>query len=191
MDQSADLQNKMQRMAAIVEQLESAGDPNTRAMAKELLESLMALHGAGLERILEIAGEDIVAKCSRDEVVSGILLLYGLHPDNLVTRAQRAVDKSLSALELHGAYAQLKFIGDDGTITVLLHHKPNGRCGASAGARAALEANLQNAAPDARSILIEETGVELSTAAFVSVAQLQGSQSMAASIAARVSRSGD
>jgi hypothetical protein len=192
MDQSADLQNKMQRMAAIVEQLESAGDPNTRAMAKELLESLMALHGAGLERILEIAGEDVVAKCSRDEVVSGILLLYGLHPDNLVTRAQRAVDKSLSALELHGAYAQLKFIGDDGTITVLLHHKPNGGCRATgAGARSVLEANLQNAAPDACSILIEETGAELSTAAFVSVAQLQGGQSIAASFASRAIRSSD
>jgi hypothetical protein len=192
MDQSADLQNKMQRMAAIVEQLESAGDPNTRAMAKELLESLMALHGAGLERILEIAGEDIVAKCSRDEVVSGILLLYGLHPDNLVTRAQRAVDKSLSALELHGAYAELKSIGDDGTITVLLHHKPNGGCGATgAGARSVLEANLQNAAPDACSILIEETGAELSTAAFVSVAQLQGGQSIAASFASRAIRSSD
>jgi hypothetical protein len=192
MGQSADLLNKMQRLAAIVEQLESAGDPNTRAMAKELLESLMALHGAGLERILEIGGEEVVAKCGQDEVVSSILLLYGLHPDNLATRAERALDKSRSVLESHGALAQLKSIGDDGTITVLLHHKPNGGCGATgAGARSVLEANLQNAAPDARSILIEETGAELLTAAFISVAQLQGGQSIAASFASRAIRSSD
>ena len=49
------LQKRMQRIAAIIEQLESAADPNARALAKELLESLMALHGAGLERILELA----------------------------------------------------------------------------------------------------------------------------------------
>ena len=80
------LQNQMQRIGEMVGQLEADADPNARALAKELLESLMAFHGAALERILEIAseageaGETIIRKCGRDELVSSALLLYGLHP---------------------------------------------------------------------------------------------------------------
>jgi Fe-S cluster biogenesis protein NfuA len=198
MEQGSELQNKIQRIAAIVDQLESAGDPNSRALAKELLESLMALHGAGLEQILELAraggkaGDDFVQRCGRDELVSCLLLLYGLHPDELTTRVERALEKSRSFLESHAAHATLKSIGEDGTITVQLHRKPNGGCGSTAEAvRAALEANLQNAAPDAPAILIEETGIGVSAAGFVSLAQLQSGQSMAAWSAARTQRSGD
>ena len=57
MAQDAAFQKRIQRIAEMVEQLESAADPNARAMAKELVESLMALHGAALERILEITSE--------------------------------------------------------------------------------------------------------------------------------------
>jgi len=52
MAQDKELQKRMQRIGETVERLESAADPNSRALAKELLESLMALHGAALERIL-------------------------------------------------------------------------------------------------------------------------------------------
>jgi hypothetical protein len=45
------LQKRMQRIGEIVEQLETAADPSSRAIARELLESLMALHGAGIGRI--------------------------------------------------------------------------------------------------------------------------------------------
>ena len=48
MAQDAAFQKRIQRIGEIVEQLESTADPNARAMAKELLESLMALHGAAL-----------------------------------------------------------------------------------------------------------------------------------------------
>jgi Fe-S cluster biogenesis protein NfuA len=198
MEPGSELQNKIQRIGTIVGQLESAGDPNFRALAKELLESLMALHGAGLERILELAraggkaGDDFVQKCGRDELVSCLLLLYGLHPDELATRVERGLEKSRSFLESHAAQATLKTIGEDGTITVQLIRRPNGGCGSTAEAvRAALEANLQNAAPDAPAILIEETGMGASGTGFVSLAQLQGGHSMAALSAARTQRSGD
>lgn len=102
MEQGSELQNKIERIATIVDQLESAGDPNFRALAKELLESLMALHGAGLEQILELAraggkaGDDFLQRCGRDELVSCLLLLYGLHPDELATRVERGLQKSRS-----------------------------------------------------------------------------------------------
>jgi Fe-S cluster biogenesis protein NfuA len=189
-------QKRVQRIGEIVEQLESATDPNARAMARELMESLMALHGAGIERILEIAansgeaGESIIRKCGRDELVSCLLLLYGLHPENLNARVTRALEKLRSNLEPHAAKAELVSISEEGAITVRLHVKPNGGgCGSTAATlKATLEAALQDAAPDATSIVVEETGAALTGSGFVSVAQLANGQSMSASFSARSER---
>jgi Fe-S cluster biogenesis protein NfuA len=199
MAQAKELQKRMQRIGEIVEQLESTADPHARAMAKELLESLMALHGAALERILELAseageaGETIIRKCGRDELVSSLLLLYGLHPEDLRTRVTRALEKSKGYLESHAGSAELVSIGEDGRVTVRLAAKANG-CGSTAATvRSTLEAAIQDAAPDATSIVVEETGAGLTRSGFVSVAQLESGQAMAALSAVRTQtqRSGD
>ena len=188
-------QKQIQRIGEVVGQLESAADPNARAMAKELLESLMALHGAALERILQLAsesgeaGETIIGKCGRDELVSSVLLLYGLHPVDLHSRVTRALEKLRPSLESHSAKAELISVGDDGRVNVRLHLKSNG-CGSST-VKSTVEAALQDAAPDAASIIIEETGAALTGSGFVSLAQLEGGQAMAALSMARVQRSGD
>jgi Fe-S cluster biogenesis protein NfuA len=197
MAQDKEFQKRIQRIGEIVEQLESAADPNSRAMAKELLESLMALHGAALERILDLAsqageaGETIIRKCGRDELVSSVLLLYGLHPEGLRTRVTRALEKSQSHIESHGGSTELVSISEDGVVTLRLHVKANG-CGSTAGAlKSAVAAAVQDAAPDATSIVVEETGAGLSQPGFVPLAQLESGQAMAALAAARTQRSGD
>ena len=197
MAQNRELQKRIQRIAEIVEQLESTCDPHARAMAKELLESLLALHGAALERILSLiseagdAGESITRKCGRDELVSSVLLLYGLHPENMHTRVTRALEKSKPYLESHAASAELTAIGEDGTVTIRLAVKSNG-CGSTAASlKATLEAALQDAAPDALSIVVEETGMGMTGSGFVSLAQLESGQSITALSAAHVQRSGD
>jgi Fe-S cluster biogenesis protein NfuA len=195
MAQDIAFRNRIQRIGEVVEQLESAADPSARAMAKELLESLMALHGAALERILEIAseageaGEAIIGKCGRDELVSSVLLLYGLHPVGLHSRVTRALEKLRPQLESHAANAELVSVGADGRVSVRLHLKSNG-CSSSA-VKPTVEAALQDAAPDAEAIIVEETGAALTGSGFVSVAQLESRQTIAALSIARAQRSGD
>jgi hypothetical protein len=195
MSQRTPLFGQIQRIGTIVERLESEGDPNSRALARELMESIMALHGAGLERILELArqgedaGETLIQKCGRDELVGSLLLLYGLHPEDLKTRVERALGKSLRFLESHGAKAELLSIGEDGAVSVRLHLKPNGGCGSTTAlVRSTLQVAIQDVAPDAPSIVIEETGAQ---AGFVSVAQLQGGPSLSSFSGARLQRSVD
>ena len=185
MAQDAAFQKQIQRIGEIVEQLESAADPNARAMARELIESLMALHWGALERVLELtsdAGETgaaLIEKYGRDELVSSLLLLYGLHPDKLQTRVLRALEKSRGFLESHSASAELLSVGDDGTVTVRLRQKSSG-CGSNAATvRSRLEASLQNAAPDATSIVVEEAGEAATRSGFVPVAQLGNGKTMA------------
>ncbi|MCU1341099.1 MAG: thioredoxin-like protein [Candidatus Acidoferrum typicum] len=197
MAQDADFQKGIQRIGELVEQLESAADPNTRAVAKELLESLMALHGSALERMLEIAfesggpGETIIRKCGSDELVSSVLLLYGLHPESLQTRVTRALENSRTFLESHSANAELVSVHEGGRVTVRLEVKSNGCGSTGAQVKSTLEAALQNAAPDAASIVVEEIGKSLMQSGFVSVAQLENGTSMTALYAARAERSGD
>jgi Fe-S cluster biogenesis protein NfuA len=195
MAQDIAFQKRIQRIGEVVEQLESVADPNSRAMAKELLESLMALHGAALERILELAsevgeaGQTIIAKCGRDELVSSVLLLYGLHPLDLHSRVTRALERLRPYLESHAANAELASVGATGGVRVRLHLKSNG-CGSST-VKSTVEAALQDAAPDAATITVEETGPALMGSGFVSVAQLEAGQAMAALSVARAQRSGD
>jgi Fe-S cluster biogenesis protein NfuA len=197
MAQNAAFQKRIQRLGELVEQIESAADPNVRAMAKELLECLMALHGGALERILEIASEsgepggNIIRKCGADDLVGSVLLLYGLHPDALQTRVMRALEKSRPFLESHSANAELISIREDGTVTLRLEVKTSG-CGSSGAlVKSALEAAMQNAAPDAASIVIEQTDASLVQSGFVSVAQLESGTSMSALYAARDERRAD
>lgn len=186
---------QIERIGTVVEQLGAAADPNTRALARELLESVMALHGAGLERILALAretgepGEELIRKCGRDEKVSSLLLLYGLHPEDFATRVNRALEKASSYLVSQAARAELVSIGEDGAITVRLHRKPNGGCGsARPPVKETLEAAIRDAAPDAASIVVEEMGAEMAGAGFVSVAQLLGGPPAEARPGVRVER---
>jgi Fe-S cluster biogenesis protein NfuA len=190
------IQQQMQRIGEIVEQLESHADPSTRAMAKGLVEALMAMHGAALQQILELAanageaGESIIRKCGRDDLISSVLLLYGLHPENLRSRVAYALEKTRNALRAQSASAELVSISDDGTVTLRLEAKSTSCGSSSASVKATLEAALYNAAPDAFSIVINETGGTLTGSGFVSVAQLQSPRAMTA-IAGTPSRQGD
>lgn len=197
MARDTELQKKMQRIGEIVERLESATDPSVRAMARELVESLMALHGAGLERILELTaeagepGNGIIQKCGRDELVSSLLLLYGLHPDDMPTRVANALEKTRPFLQSHSASAELISIGADGKVAARVHLKAGG-CGSTAATvKATVEAAIQDAAPDATSIVVEDPAAALSQTGFVSLAQLQGSAPMPALSGSRAAGSAD
>ena len=196
MAQENELKGQIQRIATLVEQVESSADPHSRALVKDLLESIMALHGAGLERILEIAansgaaGENLIQQCGHDDLVSSLLLLYGLHPDDLRTRIERALAKTKQFLDSHSAHAELVSVAAEGTVRVRLNLKPNGGCGSTtASIRSTLEAALQDAAPDAAAIVVEETGTTL--AGFVPVGQLQNRQPLSASLLTNPARGND
>jgi hypothetical protein len=104
MTATQEFQERVARIEGLVKKLENGADPASRSTARELIQSLMELHGAGLERILEIvatsgdAGQGLIDSVARDELVGSLLVLYGLHPDNFEARVLRALDKVRPAL---------------------------------------------------------------------------------------------
>ncbi len=95
MDDDKDFRVGMQKIGELVRKLDTIADPAARAGAKELVQLLMDLHGKGLERILDIVfqsrtpGQPIIDELGQDALVSSLLILYGLHPEDLQTRVEQ------------------------------------------------------------------------------------------------------
>ena len=102
-----EFQQRLQSIERLLGDIESAADPSLRSNVQELVQLVMDLHGAGLERTLELihaageAGEGVIHRLGRDELVSSLLVLYGLHPLDLEARVTEAVDKVRSRLRAH------------------------------------------------------------------------------------------
>src|ERR1043165_8163330 len=88
----------MERVEGLIRKIEGLPDPEARAAAVELMQSLLEFHGAGLDRLMELVAEEggagyrIFERLARDELVAGLLLLYGLHPVPVETRVGQALD---------------------------------------------------------------------------------------------------
>ena len=102
----------------MLRKIESAADPSLRATVQKLVELVMSLHGAGLQRMLELTraagepGEAVIQKLGRDELVASLLVLHGLHPLTVEERAAHALDKVRSRLRPHGAEVDLLSVED-------------------------------------------------------------------------------
>ncbi len=100
MSDQKEIQRRIESIEGLVREIEKVSDPAVRSLSKQLVQSLMDLHGAGLERMLEIvhgsgeAGQSIVDELGRDDLVRSLLLLYGLHPLDLQTRIVEALEKT-------------------------------------------------------------------------------------------------
>jgi Fe-S cluster biogenesis protein NfuA len=168
----------MQRIGGLVQEMESIADPAVRAATKGLVQSLMDLHGAALEKALDIVAEagepgmSIIDRLGRDSLVSSVLILYGLHPEDLESRVVRAVDRVRPQLRKQGCEVELLGV-NDGAIRLRVETGSH-TCGSTAKTvQATLEGAMYDAAPDLTSLVIE--GLEEKPASgFVALDKLVG-----------------
>jgi Fe-S cluster biogenesis protein NfuA/nitrite reductase/ring-hydroxylating ferredoxin subunit len=101
------------RIQEIVEQIDGMPNPAARALMHECLQSVLGFYGDGLERILSVVqrsgieGKKVFDDLIHDNVVSGLLLIHGLHPHDLPTRLREALDKVRPYMESHGGNVEL------------------------------------------------------------------------------------
>ena len=176
MHEEKDFQQRIQRVEELVRKIETVADPETRASAIELMQSLMDLHSTGLERMMEItfqngeAGSQIIDNFARDELVGSLLLLYGLHPLTFEERVMQALDNVRPYLRSHGGNVELISVMD-GVVRLRLEGSFNG-CGSSASTlRQAIEGAIYDAAPDIQTLEVEGGAAQQQPVTFV---KLQG-----------------
>ncbi len=177
-----DFQQQVQRIGERVHELESIADPAVRSSAKELVQLLMEMHGTALERMLEIVfqssdgGTRVIDELGKDPLVSSLLVLYGLHPEELQTRVERKLAEIRSRLYKMGAEATL--LGVNGTEVRVRVSIEGHVCGSTTqNVKAAVEEAIYEAAPDLTSLVVE--GLEEPAAAgFVTMDALLGASSV-------------
>jgi hypothetical protein len=140
-------QELARRIEALVVRVGEILDAESREAAQELMAAILELHGSGLDRMMEMTfaagepGQALIRRFAGDGLVSSLLLLHDLHPDDLGTRVQHALGRWHGSAELVNEF--------EGTVRVRLS-------GVGCGLKEAVEAAIREAAPDAAEIVIEE-----------------------------------
>ncbi|WP_331771608.1 hypothetical protein OG948_49365 (plasmid) [Embleya sp. NBC_00888] len=144
------------RVEEILTRLDDGADPGVRAGAEELVRALMDFYGAGLARLAALLRD---ADADRrgvldDELVTALLVLHDLHPDDVPTRVARG-------LAAHPEHRAELADYDEHSRTVRLRiAAASGGCGCASGSaqdpREGVEGLLAGCAPEIERIEIEE-----------------------------------
>lgn len=191
-----ELRQRMQRLAGLVRELESIADPQARSAATELIQLVMDLHGAAIERILEKIyqagrsgqgtadpeiGQQIIDSLGADPIVSGLLVLYGLHPQDSETRVAQTLERVARDLRSHSTEAELVSM-TGGAVRIRVRIGAHA-CGSTATTvRTLLEDAIYEAAPDIASLTLEGLE-EKSASGFVSLEKLLGNAQLNEAVA--------
>lgn len=160
MSEERAFQRLSQRVERLIARIEAAPDPNVRADALELTRSLMELHGAALDRLMEIvaragaSGYALMDDFAGDDLVAGLLLLYGLHPYDVGTRVMKALDEARPFLQAHGGDVELLGV-IDGTVRLRLVGNCRNCSSSTMTLKLAIERAIYEVAPDVTEIVTE------------------------------------
>lgn len=173
-----EFRERLQNIGQLISGLDEIADKKAQTAARELTQLIMELHGAGLEKMMEItfaqgdAGAATIDKLGRDRMVSSLLVLHGLHPEDTKTRVERAIEHIAAKLRKQEVEVHLLAAGEE-TVRVSARTSAHA-CGSTAATvRAEIEDAVYEAAPEIQSLVIE--GLEPKSAnGFVNIDQLMG-----------------
>jgi Fe-S cluster biogenesis protein NfuA len=161
--QQREFTKRSERVEELVHRLENSGDPATRAMARELMQAVIELHGVALEHIIrlidKLPGADaVLASLAADPIVSGVLSLHSLHPVPIQTRIEAALDGARPYLKSHGGNVELISVADGKA-----HIRLQGACGSCSSSlqtmKQTIESAIYDVAPEVVAIIAESAPV--------------------------------
>ena len=155
-----DFAQRIQQVEQLVQRIEASSDANARAAAREMVRTLLDLHGAGLARVLELLGEagesgrSVLEACAQDELVRSLLMLHELHPESVETRVRQALVSVRPYLESHGGGVTLLDVSA-GTVRLRLDGSCDGCPSSAATLQHTIEQAILQAAPEVDAIEVE------------------------------------
>jgi Fe-S cluster biogenesis protein NfuA/nitrite reductase/ring-hydroxylating ferredoxin subunit len=156
-----DLQKRLAHIDVLVGELQQLPDPASRAMVEELLSTVLDLHGEALSRMLDTLGErgdpaadKLLSSMAGDDVIRGVLLLHGLHPIDLRTRVEGALESVRPYMRSHGGGVELVDVVGD-TVRIRLEGHCKGCPSSAMTLKLAVEKAIFEAAPDVAAIDVD------------------------------------
>lgn len=154
---------RVARVESALEQVDVGAESLPRESALAAVSALVDLYGEGLARIVrhiaeqcEVETEARVASAfAGDELVSHLLMLHGLHPEDTRCRVEGALEGVRPYLRSHGGNVELvKITG--GTVQLRLEGHCKGCPSSSATLRTTVEDAILTAAPEILRIETED-----------------------------------
>ena len=160
-----DLRETGERIDALIDALASGSVPanpaRSRERAEELVRVVTDLYGAGLERLLEIAydsgrlDDELLRLLSEDDLVAGLLIVHGLHPYDVRTRVEQALESVRPYLGSHGGDVELLEVTDAGAVRLRLLGSCDGCPSSAVTLELAVQDAIEAAAPEVVSIQVD------------------------------------
>jgi len=151
------------RIEELVTRIESTGDPALRAVAQELMQAVIELHGVALDHIMHSVAElpqgfEALEKIAEDKLVSGVLSLHGIHPVPVEVRVAAALENTRPYLKSHGGNVEIASIDND-----TVHLTLRGTCGScnssSETLKSTVEKEIYEMAPEIVSVVSDSIPV--------------------------------
>jgi len=107
--QEEDLRAVGARIEQLLDELGVVAPPGVHRRVEELAGLITDLHGAGLARVLMLAAGDpaFLRRLVEDDLIASLLVVHGLHPEDLATRVAAAVESVRPYLHSHGGDVEI------------------------------------------------------------------------------------
>lgn len=156
---NGEFQTHTEKLQRLLEQMKGLPDNELRALAFELMQSLMDMHGAAISRMVEVlsnagdSGRNALGQIAEDPLICGLLVLYGVHPVSIEDRILAAVENIRPQLQRQGASFEVVSCVD-GVVRVNVRSPGRGHDSA-ATFRAMMERAIREAAPEVVEVVME------------------------------------
>ncbi len=157
----ADARQVGARVEELLGILQSQGGEATTRAAEELVRLLLGLYGDGLSRIMAAlraegaAGAAVLDRLLTDPLVESLLLLHDLHPLDVDTRIQRALDQVRPYLGSHAGGVTYLGVTEEGVAQLRLEGSCDGCPSSTVTVQLAIKGAIEDAAPEVTDVVVE------------------------------------
>ncbi len=148
------------RIEALLDVARASPDARAYGRAEELVRLLSELYGAGFSRVVELAEAhtpDLMTHLTADELVSSLMMVHGLHPENLAQRVEGALDSVRPLLAAHGGDVELLDVDPDvAAVRLRLLGSCDGCPSSASTLQHAVEEAILKAAPEVGIIDVDD-----------------------------------
>lgn len=156
-----ELCQRLNRLEQLLQECDAANDSPWKTKTREIVETLLDFHGAGVASIvahLEDAGQagrEILAAMEKDDAARSMLLLYGLHRQEFGERVAAALEQVRPLLASHGGDVELMECSPEGVVRLRLTGSCHGCASSRLTLKQTVEAALYASAPEIAELHVE------------------------------------
>jgi Fe-S cluster biogenesis protein NfuA len=158
-----ELMTQAAKIETLLHEIEAFPNPATRDKVAEIVQAVLALHGEGMARMLEIVARQTdgaisartLEQFAEDDLISHLLLLHDLHPVDVEIRVEQALEGVRPYLKSHGGNVELIGV-EEGVARLRLEGHCKSCPSSTMTLKHTVEEAIRKAAPELIEIVAEE-----------------------------------